>query len=86
MTVKDTFHLEDGRTAFVGLLETKANNIPACECEILIGNEVRACIWIDGEDFVKGNQTENRAISTKQRIDLASHGIGRSGFKIRSKV
>lgn len=85
MTVKDTFHLEGGRTVFVGSLESEAKSIPPCECEIVQGNEVKASIWIDGEDFLKGKKTPDRAISTSQRIDLALHGIGQRGFEIRSK-
>lgn len=63
MTVKDTFHLEDRRTAFAGSLETEAKDIPSCECGILLGDEVKASIWIDGEDFLKGKRTPDRAIS-----------------------
>jgi len=86
MTVKDTFHLEGGRTAFVGSIETEAKNIPSCECEIVLGNEVKASIWIDGEDFLKGKQSPDRAISTSQQINLAACGVRRGGFKIRSKA
>jgi len=86
MTVKDTFHFEDGRTVFVGLLETDAKVIPPCDCEILVGNEVKASLRIDGEEIPKGNQGPDRAVSTSQRIDLGSFGVKRAGFTIRSKA
>ena len=38
MKVEDTFHLEDGRTVFVGAVETLAKAIPPCDCEILVAN------------------------------------------------
>jgi hypothetical protein len=85
MTVKDTFHFENGRTVFLGLIETEAKAIPPCDCEIVIGNEVKAALRIDGEEIPKGKKSPDRAISTSQPIDLASFGVGRGGFKIRSK-
>ena len=86
MTVVDTFHLEDGRTVFVGPIETEAKAIPPCDCEIFLGSEVKASLRIDGEEIVKGRKTANRAVSSSQRINLAGYGIGRFGFKIRSKI
>lgn len=86
MTVENTFHLEDGRTVFVGPIETQSNGIPPCECEIVVGGEIRASLRIDGEEIPKGNRTPNRSVSTSERIDLAKYGIGRRGYKIRSKV
>lgn len=86
MRVSDTFNLEDGRTVFVGPVETEAKAIPPCECEIVVGNEVKASLRIDGEDIPKGNKTPDRAISTSERINLADYGMGRSGFVIRSKA
>jgi len=86
MTVSDTFHLEDGRTVFVGPIEAEAKAIPPCDCEILVGDEIKASLRIDGEEIPKGKKTPDRSISTSQRIDLAGYGIGRSGFQIRSKA
>jgi hypothetical protein len=86
MTVADTFHLEDGRTVFVGPVETDAKVIPPCDCEILVGDEIKASLRIDGEEIPKGKKTPNRSVSTSQRFDFASFGIARSGFKIRSKL
>lgn len=85
MKVEDTFHLEDGRTVFVGTVETEAKAIPPCDCEILVGDEIKASLRIDGEEIPKGKKTQNRAVSTSQRVELASYGIGQRGFKIRSK-
>jgi hypothetical protein len=86
MTVVDTFHLEDGRTVFVGPVETGAKAIPPCDCELLVDDEVMMSLRIDGEEIPKGRKTSDRSISTSQQLNLASYGIGRSGFKIRSKA
>jgi hypothetical protein len=85
MTVEDTFRLEDGRIVFVGSIDTDAKIIPACDCEILVGDEIKASLRIDGEEIPKKKGTPNRAISTSQRTDLTSYGIGQKGFKIRSR-
>jgi hypothetical protein len=86
MIVKDTFHLKDGRTLFVGAVETKAKIAPPCDCEVLVGGEVKASIRIDGEDIPKGKGVSDRVVSTSQQIDLASLGITKGGFEIRSKA
>lgn len=86
MTVEDTFHLEDGRTVFVGPVETEAKAIPPCDCEIVVGSEIKTSLRIEGEEIPKGNKTPDRSVSTSERINLASYGIGRAGFKIRSKA
>jgi hypothetical protein len=85
MTVVDTFHLEDGRTVFVGPIETEAKIVPPCDSEILVGNEIKASLRIDGEEIPKGKNTSNRSISTSQRINLASYGIGRGGFTMKGE-
>jgi hypothetical protein len=86
MAVKDTFKLEDGTTAFMGVIETKSDFIGPCDCEIVLEGQVKASIRIDGEMIVKRKKTPHRAISTKQSIDLAAIGLQREGFLIRSKV
>lgn len=86
MKVTDTFRFENGRTVFVGELETESSTIPACDCDILVNNEVKVSLRIDGEEIPRGNQTPNRAISTSQPIDLSSCGLGQGGFTIRSRV
>ncbi len=85
MTVTDTFFFEDGTTAFVGCLETSTKTIPPCACEIMVGNEVKASVWIDGEMILEQKQSLSRAISTRQQIDLGACGVGRAGFIIQSK-
>ena len=86
MQVKDTFHLADGRTVFIGSVKTEAKNISSCDCEILVENEVKGSLRIDGEEVPKDKRVADRAISTTQRIDLASLGVGKGDFIIRSKI
>ena len=85
MMVRDTFHLGNGRTVFVGPLEKHLKYIPPCDCEIVVNDEVRGTVRIDGEDFLKDKGIPDRAISTSQRVDLTRWGIGTGGFTIRSK-
>jgi hypothetical protein len=85
MVVRDTFQLDDGLTVFIGPLERNVKAIPPCDCEIIVKDEVKATIRIDGEMFLRPRSKSDRAISTSQRFDLASRGIGKAGFTIRSK-
>ena len=86
MVVEDTFHFENGSTAFAGMIETESDFTGPCDCEVIPGNEVKASIWIDGEMMVKRNKTLHRAISTTRSIDLTALGLERGGFIIRSKA
>jgi hypothetical protein len=86
MAVKDTFKLEDGTTAFVGVIESESDFIGPCDCEFILDSQVKASIRIEGEMMVKRKKTSYRAISTKQSIDLAAIGLQREGFIIRSKA
>ncbi len=86
MAVKDTFHFRDGTTAFMGTIDSESDFIRPCDCEIVLGGEVKASVRIDGEMIAERKKVPYRAISTKQQIDLADIGIQRSGFIIRSKA
>jgi hypothetical protein len=85
MVVKDTFRLENGATAFMGTIEPESNVIGPCDCELIVDNEVKTSIRIDGEMIVERKKAPYRAISTRQPIDLAVIGLQRDGFTIRSK-
>jgi len=85
MKVRDTFHFKNGVTAFIGPLDTEVEFIPPCDCEIVVGDEVKASLRIDGEMILENQMESTRAIATSQPLDLASRGIGRGGFEIRPK-
>ena len=86
MVVEDTFHFENGSTAFAGMIESESDFTGPCDCEVILGNEVKASIWIDGEMMVKRNKTPHRAIPSTRSIGLTALGLQRGGFIIRSKV
>ena len=86
MKVKDTFRFQNGATVFVGAIESSEKMIPPCECEIVVGDEVKASLRIDGEMILEKKASLHRSISTSQPLDLAAHGLARSGFTIRSKA
>jgi hypothetical protein len=86
MVIEDTFHFENGLTAFAGMIETESDFTGPCDCEVILGNEVKGSTWIDGEMTVKRNKTPHRAISTTRSIDLPALGLERGGFIIRSKA
>ena len=80
MIVRDTFHFDDGTPAFVASLETRAKTIPPRDCQIIVNNEVKASLRIDGEMILKGKQVPERTITTCQQINVASCGLERGGF------
>jgi len=89
MEVRETFFFKDGTTVFTGPVQTEMKFIGPCDCEIVLGGEVRATVRIDGEMIPStplDKRLSERVISTMAPIDLSAIGIGRGGFRIRSKV
>jgi hypothetical protein len=89
MEVKDVFAFEDGTVVFTGPIETHANFIGACKCEIVQDGEVKASLQIDGEMIPSTpleKRTSHRAISTREVINLDAIGVARTGFTIRSEI
>jgi hypothetical protein len=84
MQVKDTFRLGDHMTAFIGPVESELKFIRACDCEIIVDNEVKGAIRIDGEMIltrrqpVVGETALYRSISSSEPIDLDGIGVGKS--------
>jgi hypothetical protein len=68
------------------MIETESDFPGPCDYEGILGNEVKASIWIDGEMMAKSNKTPHRTISTTRSIDLTALGPERGGFIIRSKA
>ncbi len=87
MLVNDTFPLSDGTTIFAGQVETDADLIPPCECEVVQDNRVLTSFRIQGEVIAskKPNYITDRVISTSAPVDLSALGLGRGGFVIRPK-
>jgi len=88
MTVQDTFFLEDGTTILAGYVQSEMKFIRACECEIVGNGEVKMTLQIDGEmrpNRRPGSDATIRAVSTRERLDLAGVGLGTGGFLLRSK-
>jgi hypothetical protein len=42
MVVEDTFHFENGSTAFAGMIETESDFTGPCDGEVILDNEVKA--------------------------------------------
>lgn len=88
MRVEDTFFFDDGTIVFAGPIESDVNFIRACDCEIVKNGEVKTLVRIEGEmrpNRRSGVPSTDRAVSTREMVDLAALGLGKSGFLIRSK-
>jgi hypothetical protein len=88
MKVEDTFFFDDGTIVFAGPVEGDVNFIRACDCEIVKNGEVKASVRIDDEmrpSRKRGGPSTDRAVSTREAIDLAALGLDKSGFLLRSK-
>jgi hypothetical protein len=86
MKVVDTFHFANGSTVFIGSVEAPQAPIPECECEIVVGNEVKGTVRIDGEMIAEKKTSLHRSVSTSQSLNLAAYGIAKGDFTLRSKV
>jgi hypothetical protein len=81
MHVSDTFLLAHGTTVFLGPVEPDTYPIPACECEIVVDDEVKARFHALGSLFERRDAP--RVIHTVHVFDWQTLGLGRSGFDIR---
>lgn len=90
MAVEDTFFFNDGTVVFVGpiVFNGPEKFVRECDCEIVQNDEVKASLRIDGEMRPlrrPGVVSSGRALSTREAVDLATLGLGRGGFLLRSK-
>jgi hypothetical protein len=88
MRGKDTFFFDDGTVVFAGPVESDANFIRACDCEIVKNGEVKTSLRIEDEmrpNWRPGAPSTDRAVSTREAVDLTALGLGKSGFLIRSE-
>ncbi|MGB2591527.1 MAG: hypothetical protein WBG02_02320 [Candidatus Acidiferrum sp.] len=88
MTVEDTFFFQDGRVVFAGRIEFCGPEkvIRECDCEIVLNNQIKAPLRIEGEMRPKrwpGVVSSTRALSTRDPINLEAVGLERSGFTLR---
>ena len=75
LIVIDKFHFRDGdgRTVFLGLVKGRIKLIPAGYCDLLVREQKKATIWIDGEEIVEKKQnTPYRAVSTTDQFAIDS--------------
>lgn len=90
MDVVDTFIFKDGTTVFVGPIDTTLKFIGPCDCDVVSNGESKLSFRIDGEMIPSPSKAvdrpPHRAVSTREPIDLHALGLGRGGFKIRSKT
>ena len=88
MHVQDTFLFEDGTIVFTGQMQSEIKFIRECDCEIVLDGEIKAIVHIDGEmrpNLRPGSDPTIRAVSTKERLNLANLGVGTGGFLLRCK-
>jgi hypothetical protein len=85
MLVKDTFRIED-LTVFLGYISQEVGLVRPCDCEIILNGKVVAYLHINGEALPLPEDPARRSISTGEKIDLESLGLGSGGFVIRPRV
>ena len=75
MRVADVFHLEDGRTVFVGEILSSPLRIKEIQCQLVVDGRVRDHFELEGEVRFSPNQTTHRAISAIKSISISSDEI-----------
>lgn len=90
MAAEDTFFFQDGRVVFAGHIQFSGPEkvIRECDCEIILDNQVKADLRIEGEMRPlgwPGEVSSTRALSTTDPIDLVALGLERGCFTLRCK-
>jgi hypothetical protein len=72
MSIADAYAFEGGRTVLVGEVTSGPNYIPACDCELVVGEWVAARFRIEGEMLPLGKtRNDLRSVSTKETFDMS---------------
>lgn len=84
LEVQDVFSFADGRTVFVGKLDTDASYVRPARCELIVDDHVLDEFDVEGEMMPTPRKPEMRSISTSAllRVDLAT--LRRPGVFLRS--
>lgn len=84
MIVFDVFHLQGGRTVFVGSVKGLNKLIQKCQVEVLVNEKIYKIIEIEGEWFFNAQHPEgHRAISTTASINLTTDIVKKQQCKLR---
>ena len=84
MSITDLFHLSNGLTALSGLINGPKELISACNCELVVEEQVIERIHFDGEMHLKKSDPENplRALATQARINLTPEQARTKKFRL----
>lgn len=72
MIVKEIFFFQDGRTVFVGEVDTQQDLIKPCICDIYVEGYKYSTLYIEGEMIPNKKFINHRAISTTDNINVNS--------------
>ncbi|MEA1950932.1 MAG: hypothetical protein U9N87_06075 [Planctomycetota bacterium] len=86
MKIVEMFRFSDGRTVFVGPIETNASFLGACRCELVVDGVSTSIINIEGE-MMPDHQHEKgyRSLSSLDAVDLESDAIQKSDCRLRQE-
>jgi hypothetical protein len=84
MQIVEAFHFQDGRTVLVGPVGGNETLIRAGRCELLMEDERRAIVSIEGEMLPSGPSTrrDHRAVSTQEHLELDSEELRRGRYRL----
>jgi hypothetical protein len=85
MKIVEMFRFSDGRTVFVGPIETDAQFLGACRCELVVDGVSRSVVSIEGEMMPDRQHEEGyRSLSTTDAVALERHTIEKSECRLRA--
>lgn len=85
MLVCDLFHLQDGRTVFVGTVKCLNGLIQKCPVEVLVNEKVYKIIELGRKCLLDiKHPAGHRAISTSSTIDLTADVVRKHQCKLRT--
>lgn len=86
MHVSDVFDFTDGRTAFVGSVDSESPFLGPGPCELWIDGEVASTFEIEGEMLPdQWTSTGERAVSTREAVDVERSRIRSSHAVLKSR-
>lgn len=85
LEVADTFHFTDGRTVFVGPVQSETQYIPPGQAELVVNGQVVAVIELEGEMIPSSRHPLGyRSVSTTDSADLGP--LSPSDAEVRLRI
>ncbi len=85
MRIADIFRFADGRTVFIGPIDSESKFVGPCLCELVVDGVHRSTIRLEGEMVPSGQHPEGfRSVCTQQPVVLNRETVLSSACSLRA--